>query len=289
MDMQQDELTILEVCPDNGSRMNADEAQSIYPDQVTRHASEKGQSVTIRIDIALPTPTKIVCRHLANTSHPLIGGGQVDVSSIGIITPVLPPLLVSLDLAPTYPATTAPCITALRSSAGDSWLPPGTEQRITDELQTLWAAAEGEGVLWSWIDWLASGTFMDVGSTESDITRDGASYMYVRIPPFLSISSTLPTVLPQHPNSLTYIPARTPPHSASSTQRDHIQGHDIRLRNMLRHEKRPRVRLPPVHARVRVLPRLLVELLGARDPRGRGRGRRVPRVGMYKGSGQVGG
>ncbi|KAI5450973.1 hypothetical protein NCC49_002465 [Naganishia albida] len=187
MDMQQDELTILE---------------SIYPDQVTRHASEKGQSVTIRIDIALPTPTKIVCRQLANTSHPLIGGGQVDVSSIGIITPVLPPLLVSLDLAPTYPATTAPCITALRSSAGDSWLPPGTEQRITDELQTLWAAAEGEGVLWSWIDWLASGTFMDVGSTESDITRDGASYIIPTVSP-TSLHALLRTALQAH-NATTF-------------------------------------------------------------------------------------
>jgi E3 ubiquitin-protein ligase RNF14 len=157
--------------------------QSIYPDQITRHSGEEGQTIFIRIDITLSTPTKVVCRQEANTSsssvQPLIvEAAGADLPSIGIVTPVLPPILVNLHLPQTYPQSTAPTIKTLTNAdASETWLPSRTEQRVKNELEKLWAAAEGEGVLWSWVDWLASGAFLDGGEAEEDMTKEGEAYM----------------------------------------------------------------------------------------------------------------
>lgn len=145
---------------------------------------------------------------------------------------MIPPILVNLFLPATYPQRTAPVVRSLGNpDSSDSWLPSRTERRIRNELQALWAAAEGEGVLWSWVDWLASGAFMDSGEGEDDITRDGEAYMYVvpyfPIPPLTNlfpINCIEYPHLPPHtctpfsdkPTPPTHQPRSTPPPSPAT-------------------------------------------------------------------------
>ena len=78
----------------------------------------------------------------------------------------LPPLLLHLTLAPTYPMYTPPVILYLRATL--LWLP-----RL-DLLQRLllerWSP--GEGVLYSWVDFIRSGEFLQsMQMTTGEVVR----------------------------------------------------------------------------------------------------------------------
>lgn len=127
----------------------------------------------------------------------------------------------------------------------ECYLPPGTVRSITRKLRDLWVEGggierttmttdeeeeegeeedsvvgegEGEGVLWSWLDWIGTGMFLDdvdsqeeaseTGTETERITKDAQGvYMYVRFfcppskpPPKTNTpkpSSSIPTKTPQ--------------------------------------------------------------------------------------------
>jgi hypothetical protein len=57
----------------------------------------------------------------------------------------------------------------------ESWLPLSSEKRVREELKKRFEEdVERQGVLWSWVDWIASGAFLDADT--EDITYDGGVY-----------------------------------------------------------------------------------------------------------------
>lgn len=137
--------------------------ESIYPDQLTRDSSDD-TVVSIRIDINLDRPTRIICQQRS----------QDTASSIAITTPVLPSLLVTLRLAH---AEQAHEVTTIRTwspqGETESWLPLSSEKRVREELKVRFEEdVERQGVLWSWVDWIASGAFLDA-DTEGISSEEG--------------------------------------------------------------------------------------------------------------------
>ena len=106
-----------------------------------------------------------------------------------IKTKTFPPILVHLDLSAGYPLSEAPTVksvtdwkvqdrltypitptsttpqpsssssspTANVPKVDSSYLPESVRGRISSQLQDLWEGSGGEGVLWTWMDWVREG------------------------------------------------------------------------------------------------------------------------------------
>jgi hypothetical protein len=149
---------------------------------LTRDASDD-TVVSIRIDINLDRPTRIVCQQRRQVDFrsktDLENKSSAEApASIAISTPVLPSLLVTFRLAPEYPEQPHEVKTIRTwSTQGDSesWLPLSSEKRVREELKVRFEEdVERQGVLWSWVDWIASGAFLDADT--EDITSEGGVY-----------------------------------------------------------------------------------------------------------------
>lgn len=181
----EDELLVLEVsCCDSAAEQSLTALQSIYPDQLSRDDADRS-IVTIRVDINLDEPSRIVCQQvIEEPSYPqtisIINPATKPVSetpaSIVITSGVLPSLLVTLRLAPEYPQQHHEVkIIRTWSTQGESecWLPAFIEDRVRTELKIRFDEdVEHQGVLWSWLDWIASGAFLH-GNTEGIVQKDG--------------------------------------------------------------------------------------------------------------------
>jgi E3 ubiquitin-protein ligase RNF14 len=77
----------------------------------------------------------------------------------------LPPILLQVTLPSDYPLQSAPQILSLHAT--HSWLP--RQRALIDALLSMWQA--GEGVLYSWIEHIESGRFLEgLGLSENGHT-----------------------------------------------------------------------------------------------------------------------
>ena len=74
----------------------------------------------------------------------------------GVSLSILPPLLLEILLPPSYPTYDPPQIVALHATHG--WLGPKIVP-LRQLLLNMWQA--GDSVLYSWIEWLRSGEFLE--------------------------------------------------------------------------------------------------------------------------------
>lgn len=82
----------------------------------------------------------------------------------------LPPLLLEIILPPLYPLHQAPAIVSVHAT--HAWLPVKA-LFLQNRMMELWQ--EGEGVLYTWIEWIRSGEFLKTLKLTSDI--DGQKYI----------------------------------------------------------------------------------------------------------------
>lgn len=124
--------------------------QSIYPDCVSSDLS-CGSSVRLEIPVELPEPRRISIYNDNGTTRSLT------VSA-------LPTLLLSVELPPSYPLEAPPRINLIRAT--HVWFPH--VQRLREELKSMWLP--GEGVLYSWIEFIHEGQFLEPECTSDTIT-----------------------------------------------------------------------------------------------------------------------
>jgi hypothetical protein len=139
--------------------------------------------VSIRIDINLDKSTRVICQQrsqnvVQGATKPESKPASLVPASIAISTPVLPSLLVTFRLSPEYPEQ-AHEVTTIRTwsteGESESWLPLSSEKRVREELRKRFEEdVERQGVLWSWVDWIASGAFLDADT--EDISCEGGVY-----------------------------------------------------------------------------------------------------------------
>lgn len=138
--------------------------QSIYPDYLS--GGSTNGTIKIEIPVELSEPRFVV--PLEEGSHPTEGSIQVNGDRVhkipshsveladDVSLSTFPPLLLELMLPPAYPSYCPPEIKSLHATHG--WL----GRRIVplrQQLLAMWNA--GEGVLYSWIECIRSGEFLD--------------------------------------------------------------------------------------------------------------------------------
>ncbi|CAL1696503.1 unnamed protein product [Somion occarium] len=111
--------------------------ESIYPDCLSGDYSKGSLRLEIPVELSEP--------------HSLVSAEDQNLASLSM----LPPLLLDILLPPNYPLHDPPQILSLYATY--SWLPPSVNlmQRLLD----MWQA--GEGVLYSWIEWIRGGIFLE--------------------------------------------------------------------------------------------------------------------------------
>nr|VWO96629.1 Uncharacterized protein [Ganoderma boninense] len=125
--------------------------EAIHPDFLSTGASKGYIRLEIPVDLAEPT---VVLLQTASADHdrlPSSGAG----SSASLSLTTLPPILLDISIPQAYPYI-PPQIRTLHAT--HSWLPQvGSELR--DHLTGKWEA--GEGVLYTWVEWVRTGEFLD--------------------------------------------------------------------------------------------------------------------------------
>jgi len=149
----------------------------------------------IRVDIEFDREIGFILVNQPNTPSDSAGIPKPETpeesqNQTKIQTKTFPPILVHLDLAAGYPLSEAPrvkgvtdwkvqdrltqpsistsipphpssSISAHNSIASSltpiSYLPESVRGRISSQLQELWEGSGGEGVLWTWMDWVREG------------------------------------------------------------------------------------------------------------------------------------
>ncbi|KAI0082237.1 hypothetical protein K474DRAFT_1688223 [Panus rudis PR-1116 ss-1] len=137
--MQQEEWEVLE---------------SIYPDYLSGDPSKGSMKLEIPIEFSQP-------RSIVSPENKLLASLSA-----------LPPLLLDIILPPNYPLYGPPEIIAIHAT--HSWLPPKIGLR--HYLKEMWVL--GEGVLYTWIEWIRGGDFLERLNLAANIDEDYA----IRIP-----------------------------------------------------------------------------------------------------------
>ncbi|KZT06754.1 RWD-domain-containing protein [Laetiporus sulphureus 93-53] len=131
--------------------------ESIYPDCVSSDISSGSVKLEIPVEFSEARTVSI------ENDHTVYSAGNVPPcgSSCGVAEvphylslTSLPPLLLDVLLPPSYPYH-PPIITSLHAT--NSWLPLtlGLQRRLIE----MWQ--DGEGVLYTWVEWIRSGEFLD--------------------------------------------------------------------------------------------------------------------------------
>ncbi|KDQ63877.1 hypothetical protein JAAARDRAFT_54068 [Jaapia argillacea MUCL 33604] len=132
-------------------RDECDVVQSIYPDYISIN-SKHTIKLEIPIEFSDTRTVQVIDDGTLSSSSP----SQVNIQS-------LPPLLLTLILPQSYPLLSPPTIVSL--SITHSWLPRSSITNLKTNLVGIWEQngepGEREAVLYSWIDHLASGTFLE--------------------------------------------------------------------------------------------------------------------------------
>ena len=154
--LQKEEWEVLEVSfPDACSQrkqynITGDDVQSIHPECLSSTPSDG--RIKLEIPVDLPESTVVSVR----TEHPMdhaTSAGPSTGTSLSLST--LPPILLEISLPPSYPFT-APLIRATHATY--SWLPPN-DPKLRSCLANKWE--QGEGVLYTWVEWIRSGDFLE--------------------------------------------------------------------------------------------------------------------------------
>jgi len=132
--------------------------ESIYPDCVSNDSSGSRITLEIPVEFQEQRIISLVDEHAASspatdrqTQGPLI----FKASGLSSLTlSALPPLLLDILLPPSYPYG-PPEIVSLHAT--HSWLPSilGLQRKLLEKWQ------EGEGVLYTWVEWIRTGEFLD--------------------------------------------------------------------------------------------------------------------------------
>ncbi|KAI0803062.1 RWD-domain-containing protein [Irpex lacteus] len=127
--------------------------QSIYPDYISSDAAEG--IIKLEIPVELLEPTRIlVTPESSSEDTPEVPAKQShDLLSLAS----LPSLLLEIMLPPLYPMHLPPTILSVHAT--HSWLNLKTT-RLQQRLVNIWQ--EGEGVIYSWIEWIRGGDFLEV-------------------------------------------------------------------------------------------------------------------------------
>ena len=108
--------------------------------------------VRLEVPVDLPEPTEVSIQ--IGTPNPE-SSDQAGPSSPKVLSvSVLPPLLLDISIPPAYPYASPHLRTV---HATHSWLINASELR--DQLAEKWV--KGEGVLYTWVEWIRSGEFLD--------------------------------------------------------------------------------------------------------------------------------
>ncbi|KAK7694417.1 hypothetical protein QCA50_001603 [Cerrena zonata] len=128
--------------------------ESIYPDYISGDPSNGILRLEVPVELS--------------EHHSLISVEDKILASLS----TLPPLLLEIILPPNYPLYAPPQILSLHAT--HAWLPPSVS--LQKLLLDMWQT--GEGVIYSWIEWIRSGTFLEVLKYIS--IRDGK--LFLRLP-----------------------------------------------------------------------------------------------------------
>jgi len=151
-------------------------AQSIYPDC----ASGDITTGTIKLEIPVEFPeSRTVCvadDHSIPSAEDTPTSGSFasasrDSGPSHLSLSTLPPLLLDILLPPSYPYG-PPMIVSLHAT--HSWLPLG--HGLQRKLLETWQ--DGEGVLYTWVEWIRSGEFLDALGLIADVNGEEV----IRIP-----------------------------------------------------------------------------------------------------------
>ena len=96
--------------------------------------------LTIQLEARLGQLTKLVW-HQANLEV-----ASNEVESLEVEVEYLPPVKLVIQLTPAYPASAPP-----EGSVQAEWLPTKERERLALLLTQLWQRAEGEVVIWDWV------------------------------------------------------------------------------------------------------------------------------------------
>jgi E3 ubiquitin-protein ligase RNF14 len=91
-----------------------------------------------------------------------------------VLLSTLPPLHLHVSLPSSYPLYAPPSIQSLQAASG--WVPPRVLRDMKGRMNGTWSAADGSGMLYTWVEWIRSGEFLgDIGMTDEET----ASVRYV--------------------------------------------------------------------------------------------------------------
>lgn len=133
--------------------------QSIYPDVcISNDAGLSGRTIKLEIPVELSPAQTITI--VPNTEQQQPASHQFHTHAAGPTNPLtaLPPFLLALILPPHYPLHAPPRITALTSTY--AWFPTSKIRDLHALLTGMWTR-DSQGVLYSWVEFLHSGDFLD--------------------------------------------------------------------------------------------------------------------------------
>ncbi|KAF9259080.1 hypothetical protein L218DRAFT_934086 [Marasmius fiardii PR-910] len=132
--------------------------ESIYPDYISQNLDESG---SFKLELPVELPQSRMISVLKDTA----AEGANDVpdmareESFSLSLSTLPPLLLHIVLPPPYSTRTAPSLLSIRAT--HLWLQADQVVQLQQRLVDMWSEAEGQGVLYTWIEYLHSGEFLE--------------------------------------------------------------------------------------------------------------------------------
>ncbi|KZO94985.1 hypothetical protein CALVIDRAFT_546095 [Calocera viscosa TUFC12733] len=147
--------------------------QSIYPDSVTSapEACLEGTRVQLELPIDLCEDHDVILQYPARQDRldeSVIP--QKPHNPVGIRLTHLPPLLLSFVLPSLYPLESGPNHISLHAT--HAWIPLSAQSQVLRALDNKWDVTLGEGIIWSWAEWIRSGEFLsEVGLQEGKTIR----------------------------------------------------------------------------------------------------------------------
>ncbi|RDB29614.1 E3 ubiquitin-protein ligase itt1 [Hypsizygus marmoreus] len=141
--------------------------ESIYPECMSGQIADNSLKLQIPIEFDEPQAVCIVQDDTMSTS---CSSSEPD-PQLNLSLSSLPPLMISMILPPSYPLSNPPYLTSIRASY--LWVPQIS--RLQDILTNMWQP--GEGILYTWIEFIRSGDFLHSLSLTSSLDVPG-----IRIP-----------------------------------------------------------------------------------------------------------
>ncbi|KAI0034912.1 hypothetical protein K488DRAFT_76929 [Vararia minispora EC-137] len=155
LELQREEIRVLE---------------SIYPYCVS--TSEDSSKVMLKLEIPVELGDAKTVHIVDDGSTSVASGSDHDFSAVTLSLSSLPPVLLEVILPPTYPLSDGPLISSIH--VVDSWMPRYIllHQQLQEQFQP------GEGVLYTWIEWIRNAEFL----RESGFLTSNKNAEIIRLP-----------------------------------------------------------------------------------------------------------